>query len=164
MEIANIPDYIIYKNGDVFSKDRVIERSNGKKQFYKSQLMKPHLAANGYLRICLSVDKKQTHYLVHRLIAQAYIPNPDNLPCVNHIDTNRSNNSIENLEWCTQQYNNQSINTNKNFGYIWKTPSNTHQTKYTTNGITHYKNFKKESDAIVHLVMEEMIAKLEAQL
>jgi hypothetical protein len=49
--------------------------------------------------------KRKRHYL-HRLIAQAFIPNPDNLPFINHKDENRSNNSLSNLEWCTCSYNN----------------------------------------------------------
>lgn len=50
---------------------------------------------------------KQGHqYGIHTLVAMAFIPNPNNLPCVNHIDENKSNNSLDNLEWCTWQYNN----------------------------------------------------------
>jgi hypothetical protein len=43
---------------------------------------------------------------IHRLVAEAYLPNPENLPCVNHKDENPQNNSINNLEWCSYQYNN----------------------------------------------------------
>ena len=59
------------------------------------------LTRNGYLR----VTKNNKHYLVHRLVAQAFIPNPDNLPCVNHKNEDRTDNRVENLEWCTYSYN-----------------------------------------------------------
>ena len=165
MEIALAPDYIIYENNEIWSKERVVEDVIGRKRFWKSRLIKPRLHNDGYLRVCLCVDKIKKYYRVHRLVAQAYIPNPNNLPCVNHIDTNRTNNSIENLEWCTNMYNTQSINTSKNFGCINKdTRCNSYQARYITNGITHRKNFKKESDAIVHLVIAELFTKFEAQL
>ena len=59
----------------------------------------------GYIRICLYKDKKGTLVLKHRLIAEAFIPNPENKPCVDHHDNNPSNNVITNLRWATRQEN-----------------------------------------------------------
>lgn len=60
----------------------------------------------GYNRVCLTRrDKQKQSYLVHRLVANKFIPNPDNLPQVNHKDGNKDNNSVENLEWVTAQQN-----------------------------------------------------------
>lgn len=59
----------------------------------------------GYLRVPLSKNGKTVLHHIHRLVAEAFIPNPDNLPEVNHIDENKSNNCVENLEWCNHRYN-----------------------------------------------------------
>lgn len=59
----------------------------------------------GYKRVTLSKDGETKRFSVHRLVALAFIPNPDNYPCINHKDENPSNNRSENLEWCTVQYN-----------------------------------------------------------
>lgn len=60
----------------------------------------------GYHRVTLTIDKgKKKTFLVHRLIAQKFIPNPDNLPQVNHIDGNKDNNHVNNLEWVDNQTN-----------------------------------------------------------
>ena len=59
----------------------------------------------GYLRLNLCKEGKQKPFKVHRLVAQAFIPNPNNLPQVNHKDENKENNCITNLEWCTNEYN-----------------------------------------------------------
>ena len=59
----------------------------------------------GYMCVALCKDKKQKKCRVHRLVAQAFIPNPDNLPGINHKDENKTNNCVENLEWCTVKYN-----------------------------------------------------------
>lgn len=73
------------------------------KQFYK----------NGYYFVTLVKNKIHISYLVHRLVAQAFIDNPDNLPQVNHKDENKLNNSVDNLEWCDASYNINYGNRNK---------------------------------------------------
>lgn len=59
----------------------------------------------GYKQVCIQVGHKAHMRYVHRLVATAWIPNPDNLPEVNHIDEDKGNNDISNLEWCTKNYN-----------------------------------------------------------
>ena len=88
--------------------------SCGKVWSYKSKkFLKPQRKENGYLQVSLCKDGKQNSYLIHRLVAEAYLLNPNNLPCVNHKDENRENNALQNLEWCTQSYNNNYRNRNQ---------------------------------------------------
>ena len=60
---------------------------------------------HGYLQVKLWKDGKDKKYMINRLVAQAFLPNPDNLPEVNHKDEDKTNNKVENLEWCTRAYN-----------------------------------------------------------
>ena len=69
-------------------------------------ILKNSVASNGYFMVTLYKDTKRKKFLVHRLVADAFIPNPQNLPHINHKDENPLNNSADNLEWCTPQYNN----------------------------------------------------------
>ncbi len=71
-----------------------------------NRFLKPKKDHGGYLNVSLWNCNKQKMFKVHRLVANAYLPNPDNLPQVNHIDEDKTNNSISNLEWCNQKYNN----------------------------------------------------------
>lgn len=106
-------DVIGYKgNYEVSSLGRVrsVHRMvwNPGKECYRQQssrILKLVSDRKGYLRVTLSLDGKIHQHLVHKLVAKAFIPNPDNLPQINHKDEITSNNEVSNLEWCTNEYN-----------------------------------------------------------
>jgi len=72
---------------------------------YKN-IIKQSTSNKGYKMVCLCNKGVQKTLAVHRIVAKVFIPNPENLPCVNHIDQDRNNNSVSNLEWCSYYYNN----------------------------------------------------------
>ena len=78
----------------------------GKVRNIKSgRILKPSLHKNGYSRHFLCENNKRKHLYLHRIIATAFIDNPGEKPCVNHIDENKLNNDLSNLEWCTVREN-----------------------------------------------------------
>lgn len=98
--------YQISNMGNIRSVDKyVVNNKNGSLAFKKGKPLKPQKQNSGYLYISLSREDKRKNFLIHRLVAEAFIPNPDKLEQVNHKDENKHNNNIENLEWCTQAYN-----------------------------------------------------------
>ncbi|MBQ6232834.1 MAG: HNH endonuclease [Clostridia bacterium] len=70
------------------------------------KMLKGTLDKDGYIKVCLSKNNLKKTCPIHRLVANAFIPNPDNLPCINHLDENKQNNVVGNLEWCTVERNN----------------------------------------------------------
>lgn len=74
-------------------------------KFGKERILKPARDDCGYLVVNLYKNRERKMYYVHRLVSQAFIPNTNNLPEVNHKDENKENNSVQNLEWCTDKYN-----------------------------------------------------------
>ena len=68
-------------------------------------VMKQQITKDGYLSVALSVNGKQKRYQVHRLVAMAFLNNANKYPEVNHKDENKTNNNVNNLEWCSQEYN-----------------------------------------------------------
>lgn len=103
--------YLVSNQGDVLSLPRSVEtrnRSGPITQHRRAKMLKPHLRGRKklmYPAVHLSKDGKSTVFSLHRLVAKAFIPNPDNLPEVNHKDENSMNCNVENLEWCDRQYN-----------------------------------------------------------
>lgn len=73
-------------------------------QSRRNKILIPH-EKNGYLAVNLFKHSKCKHFYIHRLVAEAFIPNPDNLSEVNHMDCNKHNNAVENLEWCDRKRN-----------------------------------------------------------
>lgn len=91
-------DYRVTENGDIISMD--YRRTGVPKK------LAPQRNIYGYAIIKLMKDGKSITYRVHRLVAMAFVPNPDNLPHINHKDENKLNNNPNNLEWCDNSYNN----------------------------------------------------------
>jgi hypothetical protein len=79
-------------------------KSLSKKGAYRELVMRPKLEG-GYFRLMLCKQSKRRSFRIHRLVAMAFLPNPGNLPQVNHIDGVKTNNNVNNLEWCTASYN-----------------------------------------------------------
>jgi len=93
METASFYDYLVYEDGRVWSNKRHL-------------FLKPDVQKLGYLQVTLFINGVSKRYKVHRLVALCFIPNPDNLPQINHKDGNKQNNHVSNLEWCTAYHNN----------------------------------------------------------
>ncbi len=83
----------------------VVSQRNGTEYIMHKNEMFVKLQNQKYQIVMLMVNGKQKAFYVHRLVAQAFIPNPDNLPEVNHINEDKYDNRVENLEWCTRKYN-----------------------------------------------------------
>lgn len=100
--------YQVSNLGRIRSLDRIILQYNGYddgERLYKGKILKPCIKPNGYSQVGLWKDKKVKWFIIHRLVAETFIPNPENKPQVNHKDENKQNNNIKNLEWCSCSYN-----------------------------------------------------------
>ena len=108
-----------YKNGTLIDYSDTYFVSNlGRIKNIKRNIIMNQFENNGYLMVTLRKDGSKHNYKVHRLMAEQFLPNPDNLPCINHKDRNRQNNlivlnndgtpnlSLSNIEWCSYKYNN----------------------------------------------------------
>lgn len=114
----DIPGYEGYYEasnlGRIKSKARLVKHYQGGKLIVKERMLKPNLAGP-YVSVLLSKEGKRVTFLVHRIIAALFVPNPDNKPKVNHKDFNPRNNAADNLEWTTQQENiSHSVNAGRN--------------------------------------------------
>lgn len=97
--------YSSSNTGRIKSLSRTVIYSNGGIRDVPSFLVKGSLSKNGYLRVALYKNGSAKYFSIHRLVAETFIPNPDNLPQVNHINGIKTDNSVENLEWSSCENN-----------------------------------------------------------
>ncbi len=96
----------IWKNIQGYENRYQVSNYGRVKSFCRGEnFLKPALAKNGYLVVTLWKNNRSKTFYVHRLVAEAFIPNPLNLPCVNHKTEIKTENFVENLEWCSKEYN-----------------------------------------------------------
>lgn len=98
-------EYDVSNYGRVRSRGFIQEAVNGRRILMKPRLLTQQKTKDGYMRIEISKQGRQKKFAVHRLVANAFISNPENKPQVNHIDSDRANNKAENLEWVTASEN-----------------------------------------------------------
>lgn len=96
--------YVVSPQGEVFSLPRVVKGKGNSSQIRKAHKLR-HDISKGYHRVTLFKENVRTRYMVHRLVAMVYVPNPCNKPEVNHIDGDKDNNDASNLEWVTSSEN-----------------------------------------------------------
>lgn len=97
--------YIINDRGVIRTLFREFKDVWNRNYIVEEKILKPSTDTNGYKQVVLSKNGKRKSFKVHRLVAQTFIPNPNNYPQINHKDENKLNNNVDNLEWCTQLYN-----------------------------------------------------------
>ena len=102
------PNYKISNLGRVISIGRYYKNQFGNSNVKtKDRILKQYKTTNGYMQVDLCLDSKYIKIGVHRLVAIAFIENPENKPEINHIDGNKENNNVNNSEWCTSKENKQ---------------------------------------------------------
>lgn len=104
----DIPDYKGYYQVSNLGRVKGLKYTFwAKKQFrtLPERILKPNKNKNGYFYVVLHKNKKGKTWKVHKLVALAFIPNPENKKCIDHIDTNKENNNVNNLRWCTHKEN-----------------------------------------------------------
>lgn len=104
--------YQISNLGNVRSLDRYVRNGKGTVRFVPGKLRKLDLLADGYLGISLEKEGRVKYFKIHRLVAEAFIPNPENKPEVNHKDGDKTNPTVNNLEWATRS---------DNMDHAWRT-------------------------------------------
>lgn len=138
--------YEVSSLGRVRSKYRIICYKDGHKRAFKGRILKPMSNKDNYLRVCLYYKEGHKKVFVHRTVALAFLPNPNNYQEINHKDENPLNNRLGNLEWCTRKYNINYGNRNKKMSKAISKPVN----QYDKQGnLVHlYSNARNASIAI----------------
>lgn len=140
-DIVGYENYIVYENGQIFSKKRGI-------------FLLPHVLRDGYHMVSLSRNNSVKRFVVHRLVAQHFIANPHNKPVVDHIDGIKDNNNANNLRWATVSENGLNSkkprnNTTGEKNVYWNSKSNVWSVQFRVDGKNiYFGTFRDKNDAI----------------
>lgn len=126
--------YQVSNLGRVRSSDRYVKAGYGSESSVEGKILTPNIK-KGYESVGLCIDGSRKWFLVHRLVAMAFILNPNNYPVVHHIDEVKDNNKVENLEWCSYQYNNTYGNRLKGWGHKVRKKLSKSVIQYTMDGV-----------------------------
>lgn len=111
--------YQVSNFGRIKSLEKYVKCNGGSFRIKKEQILKPGKSKTGYLNVVLRKNNISYTYYVHRLVAEAFLPNPNNWLYINHKDENKHNNKANNLEWCTKKYNTNYGNAQQNRLASW---------------------------------------------
>lgn len=132
--------YKISNWGNVKSANRNIKHYRGGLSFRAGQVLSINLDKYGYPKVTLQKAGRRKYFTVHRLVATAFIPNPDNLPQINHKDGDKTNNFVDNLEWCTDEDNKKHAHTTGLIDYSKNSGENCYTTNLTNKIVLEIRN------------------------
>ena len=154
----DVPGYVGYYEvsnfGNIRSIDRYVDNFKGEKALRVGQTMKQVTTEHGYKRVSLRMGTTKTNFRVHRLVAEAFIPNPHKKKQVNHKDSNRTNNVVENLEWVTHRENMKHAKDNNRFTNQSK-GSNHHKATITEDTVRAMRKLYAEGNYTQKQIAEE---------
>lgn len=143
--------YEVDENGNVYSLDRIVRVVDGARVYdkpLKGKRLTPIKKNNGYLSVSLTRDGRHKGAYIHRIVAEAFLENPNNYNCINHKDEDRTNDCVGNLEWCSYSYNSMYNDSAKKRGAKYRGKASPNRKMITAFGDTKSRlEWAKESGA-----------------